>query len=108
MLVAYETEVKTGNKKFKVFDETEKVKNLEVYNFYLYNEKAEKTPGKNEQKTHLGEKVKKKADSGYSETVKMKSDDPHYGWDLGDFFVSGYTGKVKDRRKLCFLKECWR
>jgi len=35
-------------------------------------------------------------DTGYSKENDIKKDDPHYGWTLGKFAVSGFSGKSKD------------
>lgn len=40
---------------------------------------------------HLGEVVNAGLDTGFAETNEIGQDDPHFGWRLGQFFVSGYT-----------------
>ena len=36
----------------------------------------------------------------------IDDEDPHYGWDLGNFFVSGYTQKTEDGNgNFVFLKN---
>ena len=47
-------------------------------------------------KFYLGETVNAGKDTGYSESKKLKEDDPHFGWELGEFFVSGYSDDEKD------------
>ena len=45
-------------------------------------------------------------DNGYSESYPIKNDDPHYGWKLGSFCISGYTAKKEDSDKNpVFLKN---
>ena len=34
-------------------------------------------------------------DNGYSDSNAIKDDDPHFGWTLGRFVVSGFTGRVE-------------
>lgn len=40
---------------------------------------------------YLGDVVNAGLDTGYAETNEIGQDDPHFGWRLGQFFVSGYT-----------------
>lgn len=35
-------------------------------------------------------------DNGYSDAIEIKNGDPHYGWKLGKFALSGFTTKRKD------------
>lgn len=35
-------------------------------------------------------------DNGYSKKNDIKKDDPHYGWKLGKFAISGFSSKKKD------------
>ena len=45
---------------------------------------------------YLGEAVNAGDDDGYSKSKTIKEDDPHFGWKMGSFFVSGYTRATKD------------
>ena len=88
------------------------------------NQKLEENVLKNEQTTATNpqEEVKSESDSslkyslgtknrvdkvnGYAGTKTITDSDPHYGWDLGNFFVSGYTSYEKDSEgNLVFLKN---
>lgn len=40
---------------------------------------------------YLGDVVNTGLDNGFSESDEIGQDDPHFGWSLGQFFVSGYT-----------------
>lgn len=40
---------------------------------------------------YLGDVVNTGLDTGFSESDEIDQDDPHFGWSLGQFFVSGYT-----------------
>lgn len=40
---------------------------------------------------YLGSAVNAGLDTGYSDSVEIGQDDPHFGWRLGQFFISGYT-----------------
>ncbi|MBO4687034.1 MAG: hypothetical protein J5636_00840 [Clostridiales bacterium] len=45
-------------------------------------------------------------DSGFSKNDRIRSSDPHYGWDLGQFCVEGFTGKTEDSEgNPVFLKS---
>ena len=52
---------------------------------------------------YLGTKEKAKIDTGYAESEMLKEADPHYGWDLGQFYISGYTA-VQRGDDYVFLK----
>ena len=55
---------------------------------------------------YLGSPVNTGWDDGYSETNKIEYKDPHFGWILGKFFVSGYTRETKDDKdNPVFLKN---
>lgn len=78
----------------------------EVYEFYAYTLSSEKDVTTSEQTYALGEKTRVKEFDGYSGSSEIKKDDVHYGWDIGQFFVSGYTDKVKESDgNVVFLKN---
>ena len=80
-------------------------KHAEVYEFYAAYPKVENSTH-NEKKFSLGSKVFAGHDKGFSEKNEIKVDDLHYGWDLGSFFVSGYTEKNDDANgEPIFLKN---
>ena len=47
-------------------------------------------------KYYMGETINAGKDTGYSENKKITEKDPHFGWKLGSFFVSGYTRETED------------
>ena len=49
----------------------------------------------NELKHYFGDVVNTGKDNGYSKENRIEEKDPHYGWELGEFYVSGYTS-IKD------------
>ncbi len=98
VIVAFETRdknrenqvlfVKTGDYSYR--------KTAELYEFYLHyakqGEKDNNTPT-----MALGQKTRAaKENNGYFGSKTIGIDDPHYGWELGQFFVSGYTRATKD------------
>ncbi len=60
----------------------------------------------NGQSYYIGKVTKTNHDKGYSGEEKIGEDDPHYGWDLGNFFVEGFTATTKDdKNNPVFLKN---
>ncbi len=58
-----------------------------------------------EPKYYMGETVNTGTDNGFSGANKIEKDDPHFGWALGKFFVSGYTRVSNDQEgNPVFLK----
>ncbi|MBQ4323590.1 MAG: hypothetical protein IJC19_06600 [Clostridia bacterium] len=53
----------------------------------------------NEYKYYLGELVNAGKDTGYSQTNPIENDDPHFGWEIGNFFLSGYSSVEQDENK---------
>lgn len=59
-----------------------------------------------EYKYYLGEAVNAGKDTGYSESNSIVEGDPHFGWKIGSFFVSGYSAVEKDENgDSVFLKN---
>lgn len=52
----------------------------------------------------LGVTVNAGTDTGYSESNPIKEDDPHFGWSLGQFSVSGFTSVQRGDGTYTFLK----
>ena len=42
------------------------------------------------------DRVRTQHDGGYSVVEEIGKDDPHYGWGLGSFYITGYTEVVKE------------
>lgn len=53
-------------------------------------------PNPDEPRYYMGALVNAGKDNGYSGAKAIESGDPHFGWKLGDFFVSGYTSVYED------------
>lgn len=106
LIVAYETGRKTGQNQilFVKTDAYEYKKTAEVYEFYLHS--AVQSSNNNTKTKTLGSVVNTKVDNGYSGSDPLNINDPHYGWKIGEFFVSGYTRDTKDDdRTPVFLKN---
>lgn len=69
-------------------------KYAEVYSFYAYDETAIKTSvPESENRRNLGS-MKRAISEGYvcpEGDTTIDNDDPHFGWDIGQFFVGGFT-----------------
>lgn len=50
---------------------------------------------------YLGNAVETGTDNGYSEDKLIGEDGPHFGWDLGSFYISGFTSKQKAEDGSC-------
>lgn len=99
IIVAYKLERQIDNTKVLFIDtsDTEAKKVAEVYEFYAgYKSAEDKTVPSNEKRFTLGETVYAGNDDGFSKNMDIENGNPHYGWDIGSFFVSGYTDKTDD------------
>ena len=102
IIVAYELEKKTDPTKILFVNKNnyERKKVAEVYEFYAGYESAKSNP--DEIKFTLGKVINTGKDNGYSGEIDIDKDDPHYGWTLGEFYVSGFTSKTDSN---VFLKN---
>jgi hypothetical protein len=58
-----------------------------------------------ETKHYLGSVVNAGHDTGFSKKNKITEKDPHFGWNLGSFYVDGYTRVTEDKNgDAVFLK----
>ena len=57
-----------------------------------------------EQVFYLGSCVNAGLDTGYSEANEITASDPHFGWQLGSFSITGYTAVQRDGDSFTFLK----
>lgn len=109
MIVAYELCIRTEEGNILGIINTDKhdyKKNVEVYEFYAYTNSGEAEAPDLSQTYSLGEKVRVANFDGYFGEETLEKNDIHYGWELGSFFVSGYTDEVKDADgNMVFLKN---
>lgn len=107
VIIAYETRIKTGTSTFLFVTRNnyEYTKHAEVYEFYAYSGQSAQQPDAGA-KTQLGERVRvENFDGYYGDAGSLSEDDPHYGWDLGQFFVSGHAISKTDEGTPMFLKK---
>ena len=108
VVVVYELSIRTEDSNF-LFINTDKYdykKCAEVYEFYAYTNSGESNVVDPNRTYSLGTKVRAKNFDGYFGEELIDKNDVHYGWDLGNFFVSGYTDEVTDADgNMVFLKN---
>lgn len=108
VVVVYKLSIRTKNSNF-LFIDTDKYKSkkyAEVYEFYAYKKINDNNETDLNQTYSLGSKAKAKNFDGYYGETTISKNDAHYGWDLGNFFVSGYTDEVTDENgNVVFLKN---
>lgn len=107
IIVAYEIKKQVGSSNilFHQKKEYEYKKIAEVYTFYAYNKKVDDEIKKQlmqKQKTadpcvmgDIDDLVRCKESEGYYGSQVIDADDPHKGWEIGKFYVSGYTAKTE-------------
>lgn len=112
VIVAYKTEKLLENSKFLFFDTSdyEVFKWAEVYKFYIEdkNKGTTDTPDTSKKIVFQDEiyRVKVENKSGYSIEEEPYPEDLHYGWDLGQFTINGYTDNIEDENgNLIILKN---
>ena len=105
VIVAYQIERPTGQKRFFILNDFEEKKFVEVYEFYLHgaDSKGEFESVQSKALDYLMTKADK--NKGYSGDNKIKRGDSHYGWKMGHFFVSGYTRETDGNGTPVFLKN---
>ncbi|MDE6996146.1 MAG: hypothetical protein K2P41_17360 [Lachnospiraceae bacterium] len=107
VIVAYKMERQTEDSKilFVTTKNYEYKQVAEVYEFYAFCKTDETSPDATPMKK-LGSKINTGKDNGYSGNEPIDKDDPHYGWDIGYFYVNGYTREtaIADQTPM-FLKN---
>ena len=79
---------------------------LSLWSAALLNTSVFATEGKSSTLYYMGEDEQVKTDNNYDNGKKITSGDPHYGWNLGKFCISGYSGNPQTvDGKLVFLKN---
>ena len=108
IIIAYKTAIRT-QKAQKLPPKLEKYefkKYAEVYSFYVYDETAiDVTVPESKNRRNLGSKIRTRSE-GYAGSASMDNDDPHFGWEIGQFFVGGFTDYEDDTKgNPIFLKN---
>lgn len=107
VLVAYKMERRVEDSRvlFVTTKNYEQKQVSEVYEFYVFSETNETSPDATPMKK-LGKRINTGKDNGYSGNEPIDKDDPHYGWDIGYFYINGYTREeVSSNNTPVFLKN---
>lgn len=97
---------KEGKVLFVNTDKYDTRKYAEVYEFYAQSDKSNVSTNTSTPTYNLGKKVRVKKFDSFSGEESIDSKDIHYGWNLGNFLVSGYTQKTDDESgNPIFLKN---
>lgn len=107
-IVVYELCIRTEDNNFLFIntDKYEYQKCAEIYEFYAHTNSGEVTVIDPNQTYSLGEKVRVDNFDGYFGEKLIDKGDIHYGWDLGNFFISGYTDEITNPSgNTVFLKN---
>lgn len=96
VVLVYKISIRTKESNFLFIntDEFDYKKCVEVYEFYAFKNSGEADVVDSNQTYSLGSKVRAENFDGYFGEETIDKDDIHYGWELGNFFVNGYTDKV--------------
>ena len=96
--VAYEYAKYIGKNGWWIFesDNYDYVRYAEVYEFYAQNEDSVRQTVDPEQVYNIGSMVRTADYDSYTGSKEITKTDPHYGWTLGNFFLSGQTRATKD------------
>ncbi len=108
VIVAYSLRIRTEESSFLGFDTSkyDYKKHVEVYEFYAYTDSGDSNAPDPDHTHSLGTKVRVDDFDAYFGTETIDKDDAHYGWDLGNFFISGYTDKLANSDgDMVFLKN---
>lgn len=111
LVVVYKLARKTGTSTVALVipkDEIEYRRIAEVYEFYAVDKNEYIEPlALNTERYSLGNTVLVSDYASYSGAKEIGMGDLHYGWDLGNFFVSGFTAHTNDEAKdeVVFLKN---
>jgi len=110
VIVAYEMRIKSGSIGIGSFSKNtyDYERYAEVYKFYAVNseENANSISPELEPRQKIeSRKIKTQKDAGYFGNEIIDSKDPHYGWDIGDFVVNGFTAKTGNSDEYVFLKN---
>lgn len=84
---------------------TEEKERVEIYKFYAYDPAVNQSEVLNTKKAYeFGEVYRVDSQDGFKNPEPIISDDPHIDWNVGKFYVSGYTDVRMDGDTPVFLK----
>lgn len=77
----------------------------EKNNTYIGKEAGEKKTNQSWLTDSIGSAVNAGKDTGFSQKNPIKKGDPHFGWGLGHFMMSGYTERTDNGELPVFIKK---
>lgn len=106
--IVYQTKklLETNKVLFITTKKYEEKKTAEVYEFYAFS--AEGKADQVSQEAHkFSDRVRTAEFSGYFGEEPIVDNDAHHGWNLGEFYIDGYTAKCTDpdTKNYVFLKN---
>lgn len=109
VIVAYEVERRLADTKIGPITRKhyEYKKYSEIYEFYLidsFQNSSEATLPNATPRKELGKRINTGKDNGFSGNEPITDKDPHFGWDIGTFYLNGYTQETTDNEVPVFLK----
>ena len=108
VIVAYELRIRTEDSNF-LFINTDKYdykKYAEVYEFYAHTDSEQSSSDVQSIPYELGKRVRVADFENYSGEQPIDANDPHKDWDLGQFYISGYTSdRMHEDDGLVILKN---
>ena len=107
IIVAYrlQREIDPSQYWFVTVKNTEEKEQIEVYQFYAYDPRVNRTETLNTRTAYEFSDVRRvDSQDGFKNPVLIKSDDPHIDWKVGRFYVSGFTDVKTDGDVPVFLK----
>lgn len=98
VIVAYTVERKLNSKKFLFIDTSdhETKKCAEVYEFYANYKNSGYSLDDDIETHNLGQVVDTGTDNGFSNSNAIDGDNPHFGWNIGQFVIGGFTKNIGD------------
>ena len=106
VIVAYKIQKEIEPSKILLWDKKnyDTKERVEIYQFYVYDPSVDKTETLDIKHAYEFSEVNRvDSQDGFKNPQPLKADDPHIGWNVGKFYVSGYTAR-KDGDVPVFLK----
>lgn len=111
VIVVYKSEKRVADTKIGPITKKhyENKKCAEIYEFYLIDSMenaADATAPTATPRKELGKRINTGKDNGFSGNESITDEDPHFGWDIGTFYLNGYTREqfISGSEEPVFLK----
>ena len=111
VIIVYKIERRVNDSKIGPITQKnyEDKKYAEIYEFYLIDSLenvSDKSSSTATPRKELGKRINTGKDNGFSGNESITNKDPHFGWDIGTFYLNGYTREqiVAGSEEPIFLK----